>query len=722
VYFTEVSSFECVVYLVFNCECATIGLLLFSFVMADQSTNDAYCCACNKRLRKARKRPVNRDAVFLEHVREHIAERRSAYPDEEFDQELNDSDILCDSCYHWFVRKQSNVSEASGSRQRSTTSEPTSITLNIPRSTKSHKRCLFGCFTTQLHRVPEKVRQDVLVRFRFNIVPGARVCSEHNVVRWTEVPQLPLLSDYTAIDIEEMVDSLRGLYSRTRASLFNFDYVEDMESDTVFSWTGLSKEQFLELSGELNSLSTEPHLHAAVGLYLAKLRTGESDERLASLFHIARSTAERLMQKARQSFVVDFVPRHLGFSHVSRDDILQETTTVANTLFNQDEEHVITIWDGTYIYIQKSGNYAFQRQSYSMHKHDNLMKPLLAVTTNGYILEVFGLYAATMSDAVIMNHIFTNNQEVIDFFEEHDVFLVDRGFRDSLPLLQRLGYDVHMPHFIPRSDSQLSTLAANKSRLVTKCRFVIEAQNGRLKQCFRYFDKQFQNKSVPHLLQDFRVSAALLNRFHPRIESDSEHSEEIAKRILENLNRPNKLQTLVEAQRLNRIKRGFVSLTEFEIDDFPQFSENQLCNYLSLGTYQLKQAKCYVAEHMKNAGRYTIDVARHGSPLLVNTAEIRVDNPLLIRARIHSRFRSTALYYVYVLIDCDQDGTDSIIEHYCQCKNGSRTVGCCAHIMSVIWYLGYGRHHLPLNAPAEYLEEYHIVLENTDDESEDEEE
>ncbi|XP_052680283.1 uncharacterized protein LOC128161076 [Crassostrea angulata] len=29
---------------------------------------------------------------------------------------------------------------------------------------------------------------------------------------------------------------------------------------------------------------------------------------------------------------------------------------------------------------------------------------------------------------------------------------------------------------------------------------------------------------------------------------------------------------------------------------------------------------------------------------------------------------------------------------YCTCKVGARVVGCCAHIASALWYLGYERH------------------------------
>jgi hypothetical protein len=30
---------------------------------------------------------------------------------------------------------------------------------------------------------------------------------------------------------------------------------------------------------------------------------------------------------------------------------------------------------------------------------------------------------------------------------------------------------------------------------------------------------------------------------------------------------------------------------------------------------------------------------------------------------------------------------------YCQCKSGTRVVGTCAHVVSIIWYLGFARYH-----------------------------
>ena len=59
----------------------------------------------------------------------------------------------------------------------------------------------------------------------------------------------------------------------------------------------------------------------------------------------------------------------------------------------------------------------------------------------------------------------------------------------------------------------------------------------------------------------------------------------------------------------------------------------------------------------------------------------------LLRAHIQSRHVTSKKYFVYVQYD-----DSGIQEWYCQCRTGARTVGMCAHIASLIWYLGYARY------------------------------
>ena len=63
------------------------------------------------------------------------------------------------------------------------------------------------------------------------------------------------------------------------------------------------------------------------------------------------------------------------------------------------------------------------------------MKPLVICATDGYIVDVFGPYAATDNDATILRDIMEKEKRPAignfdELFLEGDLFLLDRGFRD----------------------------------------------------------------------------------------------------------------------------------------------------------------------------------------------------------------------------------------------------------------------------------------------------
>lgn len=72
---------------------------------------------------------------------------------------------------------------------------------------------------------------------------------------------------------------------------------------------------------------------------------------------------------------------------------------------------------------------------------------------------------------------------------------------------------------------------------------------------------------------------------------------------------------------------------------------------------------------------------------------IIIDDPLLIKAYMKSHFRSGKNYHIFILVDKSQSRRSSLVEHFCTCESGARTVGCCSHIMTIIWYLGHGQYH-----------------------------
>jgi hypothetical protein len=73
--------------------------------------------------------------------------------------------------------------------------------------------------------------------------------------------------------------------------------------------------------------------------------------------------------------------------------------------------------------------------------------------------------------------------------QDNDTHIVDRGFRDVAAELGALGYDIRMPGLLRKEDKQLSTIDANESRMVAKCRWVVESFHTRFKK-WRFFSER----------------------------------------------------------------------------------------------------------------------------------------------------------------------------------------------------------------------------------------
>lgn len=280
-----------------------------------------------------------------------------------------------------------------------------------------------------------------------------------------------------------------------RGSRFDFNDRGALSDEEMHFWTGRNNEQFDSIL-EPSLIQECRNPGTALGIYLTKLRTGDSNERLASLFNMTRQNLERLMNKARDCLTEEYIVFHLGMDYVTRNNIKKRNLTIPRAIYGDDENSkAIIICDGTYIYIHKSANFLFQRQSYSLHKFQNLLKPFLIVCTDGYIIDVKGPYAATKTDANIMSSIMNNNENPIHILlEPNDVFILDRGFRDSLGDIEACGYEYHVPPSKGRAECQLTTEHANESRMVTMCRWVVEVVNGRFKRDFKLLRQKYFNR------------------------------------------------------------------------------------------------------------------------------------------------------------------------------------------------------------------------------------
>ena len=146
---------------------------------------------------------------------------------------------------------------------------------------------------------------------------------------------------------------------------------------------------------------------------------------------------------------------------------------------------------------QKNRNNEMQRNTFNIHKNHSLVKPMVVVTTTGYIAAIFGPFFSDNSnnDASILKRIMINNyDDILNWIEENDIMILDRGFRDSLIVLKSLGIDVAMPSFLGPRQSQLHAQEANNTHFVTMLRWVIESANARIKR-FKWFNQVIPNSS-----------------------------------------------------------------------------------------------------------------------------------------------------------------------------------------------------------------------------------
>ena len=149
----------------------------------------------------------------------------------------------------------------------------------------------------------------------------------------------------------------------------------------------------------------------------------------------------------------------------------------------------------------------------------------------------------------------------------------------------------------------------------------------------------------------------------------------------------NHLQQRVLAE--NLLRRGGVRIN---LDDanfiFPRLPEEYLISK-TFGTYQVRLAPAYIQDKQRRQ---------------IGAFEAHQLDPNLIRIRILSRHVQAAHHTCFIQYhqELNENIRDPITGTYCTCKVGAKTLGVCAHVASVIWYLSYGRHpeneaHYPSN-------------------------
>lgn len=225
------------------------------------------------------------------------------------------------------------------------------------------------------------------------------------------------------------------------------------------------------------------------------MRLNLSQHVISFLFGInSQPTVSKIIKAVVSALEKKFVPQFTGFGHIERDELLSEhMTKFHRKILKLASDRLIFILDGTYFYIQKPSNHDLQRKTFSMHKHRNLLKSMLVVCPDGYILAAEGLYYADghNNDSFILKNMLKKS-DILSKIQEGDALILDRGFRDVTEQLESMQFKVFMPKLLAKNQKQFEESEANESREVTMLRWVTESANGRIKNMFKFFDHTIQ--------------------------------------------------------------------------------------------------------------------------------------------------------------------------------------------------------------------------------------
>ena len=642
------------------------------------------CDSCKKWLKSKSDYRVTSNKKILSVLRRHK------------NSDLQNDAKVCATCRRYASRKletknsctSANVIDnvkPSASTPTNSAEEKPKVVLSLPRCHNSNRRCVICNQEKNLVTVPRSARRQSFIETGIYITTGKRCCKNHlsgKSFTDTALGSLNPISNNTCLSEKDIEILLQDIRKVARKKGLDFDTPGQLSVSDYYTLMGLTMENFDEIFELVKSSihsSKYRSNRTCLAVLLVKLRTGLSNGVLSVLFNLKKRLISFAVHSARQALINNFVPLHLGMQHISRTKIIEEhTRPLATTLFvsNNNNDTVVLVADGTYIYIQKSSNYSFQRRCYSVHKGRPLVKPMMFVTTTGYILDVFGPYFAdsTNNDANIFTHLLKKDiRNIREWLKSNDVIIIDRGFRDCLELLEEMDLVPKMPAFLNKQ-AQFSTEEANKTRLVTKIRWVVEAVNGQLKN-WRALNNVIPNVQIPYIGDYVKIVCAILNAFHPARIKNLEDDNIIAQRMLDLVKMANCLQRTVEENGWARKRAIWTLVSESELLDFPRFTWDELRS-LTIGIYQLKQSRSYTHEYLNQRGLYSLYVHR--------------EDPSVIRLQLRSRHTSSKVYNLWIKTGA---GRSPNIDWYCQCKVGARVVGCCAHVASVLWYLGYWRHN-----------------------------
>ena len=282
------------------------------------------------------------------------------------------------------------------------------ISLPLRCITSSYKYgviCHF-CFGSKTFIViSENIWLTASIQRAIYLLPSVRYCDNHLSDYSLESEALSIIKDnyspITSIAADDVITIIRGLTSYVKEltagtfiqeqSSISFDSPLQYSDNDYYVLTGIYKSDFDTLCQQVEMRSTDNRsISRDISYLLAKLQIELSNQASIALFSIDdRRTITHIIESAGKALMKYFVPSYLGIHRVSHETIAKyQTRLLAKQLLTDGNNVAILALDATYLHVQKSANNTLQRKLFSLHKNRPLIKLMIIVATDGYIVSV----------------------------------------------------------------------------------------------------------------------------------------------------------------------------------------------------------------------------------------------------------------------------------------------------------------------------------------------
>jgi hypothetical protein len=253
-----------------------------------------------------------------------------------------------------------SASQASSASQATTASQTDTTTVFLPDipTINSTERCCFICKRTDRRKVvPDSaVRQCWRVRNVF-LNKTTRCCPFHLVGDLFTIDSLQMItSNKTGIymDSSDVCRWILELTNQTKNKpRVDFSDPEDISTEDFATLVPCSRASFQDMFSIIRPRmrsSSNRHAANALGMFWMVLRLNLTQTFIAFLFRTEQRVVSQAIQSVSDLLHELYVPRHLGYAHLSREAAIEQHSHVLfNQLFNKHES-LFLIVDGRLLY------------------------------------------------------------------------------------------------------------------------------------------------------------------------------------------------------------------------------------------------------------------------------------------------------------------------------------------------------------------------------------